>query len=185
MDGWYLLWACAFLFLYWLKIDYTCRSKNQYTWVDALNRHYDAFSKQRRKSASFFATLILPLAGFIFRVRDVFVTLFLNPTAIAIAIAIAGYAVPTELTHPISEVLWNSALPDMWIRSALILALFGRSSAFTVAIIVNQLKQKQTCFANQWRASKNSDVCWKRQKGDTWNLKIISMMLSASKPWEK
>jgi hypothetical protein len=51
--------------------------------------------------------LILPLAGFIFRVRDVFVTLFLNPTAIAIAIAIAiaGYAVPTELTHPISEVL--------------------------------------------------------------------------------
>ncbi|MFT4886590.1 MAG: signal transduction histidine kinase/CheY-like chemotaxis protein [Pseudohongiellaceae bacterium] len=87
---------------------------------------------------------ILLLAGLIFGVRGVLVTLFINLTAIAVA----GYAVTTGLTPPISEVLWNPALPNVWIRSGLILALFGSSSALTVAVIVNQL-EKETNLLRQ------------------------------------
>lgn len=81
---------------------------------------------------------ILLFAGLIFGVRGVFVTLLIS----LIAIAIAGYFVTTGITPPISEILWNPALPNVWIRSGIILALFGGSCAITVAVLVNQLEQE-------------------------------------------
>lgn len=81
---------------------------------------------------------VLLFAGLIFGVRGVIVTLLIN----LVGIAVVGYAVTTGLAPPIPEIFWNPALPNVWIRSAVILTVFGSSCAITVALIVNQLEEE-------------------------------------------
>lgn len=81
---------------------------------------------------------ILLFAGLIFGVRGVIVTLLINLTGIAVV----GYVVTTGLVPPIPETFWNPALSNVWIRSAIILTVFGSSCAIAVAVIVNQLEQE-------------------------------------------
>lgn len=81
---------------------------------------------------------ILLFAGLMFGVRGVFVTLLISLTGIAVA----GYAVTAGLSAPIADTFWNPALPNIWIRGAFILVLFGSSCAVAIAGIVNQLEQE-------------------------------------------
>jgi signal transduction histidine kinase/ActR/RegA family two-component response regulator len=87
---------------------------------------------------------VLLLAGLIFGVRGVVTALAINLTGFAIA----GYAMTSGLAPPISEVMWDPALPYVWIRSGVIMTLFGGSSAVAVAIIVTQLDQKAEQLRN-------------------------------------
>ena len=78
----------------------------------------------------------LLLAGLIFGVRGVVTALLINLTGFAIV----GYSMTSGLMAPASEII--CPLSYVWIRSGILMTLFGGSSAVAVAIIVSRLDQK-------------------------------------------
>lgn len=78
---------------------------------------------------------ILLLAGLIFGLRGVLLALSISLATLGIA----GYLLVSGIAPPIEAWMWSHENPEYWIRAAIVLALFGGTSASAVVYIVQRL----------------------------------------------
>lgn len=89
-------------------------------------------------SATALQLLILILAGVLFGVRGVVLTLVINLASFSLA----GFALLNGYVPPIDELLWDPSLPMVWVRAGLILTFFGGASAMAVTYTIARLEQE-------------------------------------------
>jgi len=91
---------------------------------------------------------ILLLAGLIFGLRGVLLALSISLASMGVA----GYLLVSGIAPPIEVWMWAHDNPEYWIRAAIVLALFGGTSASAVVYIVQRLdKETQNLRASLGR----------------------------------
>lgn len=81
---------------------------------------------------------ILLLAGLIFGLRGVMLALSVSLATLGIA----AYLLASGIAPPIDLWMWSYDNPEYWIRAAIVLALFGGTSASAVVYIVQRLDKE-------------------------------------------